>query len=114
MMLYAGGNRHYVGSTYNYMNALYLKLIEAHYNGENDTVLQLQTEADAMYKIILAYNNIIAGKEIMRIIGVDCGPVRVPLKALTAADRETFFRKISDTTLFSYAAKKNLTGITAR
>lgn len=109
MMLYAGGNRHYVGSTYNYMNSLYLKLIDAHYNGEHDTVLQLQNEADAMYKIILAYNNIIAGKEIMRIIGVDCGPVRVPLKALTPADRETFFRKISETTLFAYAAKNSLT-----
>jgi N-acetylneuraminate lyase len=109
MMLYAGGNRHYVGSTYNYMNSLYLKLIDAHYKGENDTVLQLQKEADSMYKIILAYNNIIAGKEIMRIIGMDCGPVRIPLKALTPAEKETFFRKISDTSLFAYTTQKNLT-----
>jgi hypothetical protein len=44
----------------------------------------------------------------MRSIGMDCGPVRVPLKALTRAEQETFFRKLSDTSLFAYATQKNL------
>lgn len=110
MMLYSGGNRHYVGSTYNYMNAFYQKMVKAHQRGETDLVLQLQEEGDAIYKIILAYNNIIAGKEIMRIIGTDCGPVRLPLKALTKADSETLNRKLNDTTLFAYAAQENLSG----
>lgn len=106
MMLHTGGNRHYVGSTYNYMNALYLKMIEAISKGDSETVLQLEEEADAIYKIILAYNNIISGKEIMRFIGVDCGPVRRPLKALTQADSETLYEKLKATTLFSYTSEK--------
>lgn len=109
MMLHTGGNRHYVGSTYNYMNALYLKMIEAISKGDSATVLKLEEEADAIYKIILAYNNIISGKEIMRFIGVDCGPVRRPLKALTQADSETLYEKLKATTLFSYTSEKNFT-----
>lgn len=109
MMLHTGGNRHYVGSTYNYMNSLYLKMIEAISKGDSETVLQLEGEADAIYKIILAYNNIISGKEIMRFIGVDCGPVRRPLKQLSEADSETLYQKLKATTLFRYTSEKNFT-----
>ncbi len=91
------------------MNALYLKMIEAISRGDSETVLKLEEEADAIYKIILAYNNIISGKEIMRFIGVDCGPVRRPLKALTQADSETLYEKLKATTLFRYTSEKNFT-----
>ena len=102
MMLHAAGNRHYVGSTYNYMNPLYLKMLEAAANHESVNLLRLQEEADAIYRIILAHNNIIAGKEIMRFIGIDCGPVRRPLAALTAAISERLYQKLTTTTLFRY------------
>lgn len=112
MMLHAGGNRHYVGSTYNYMNALYLKMLTAADNGETETVLRLEEEADAIYRVILAYNNIIAGKEIMRFTGIDCGPVRRPLKALTEAGSERLYQQLKATTLFRYTAQKRpVTGI---
>jgi N-acetylneuraminate lyase len=108
MMLHTGGNRHYVGSTYNYMNSLYLKMIDAIGRGDTETVLRLEGEADAIYKIILAFNNIISGKEIMRFIGIDCGPVRRPLKALTADESEILLNKLKTTTLFSYTTEKRL------
>ena len=108
MMLYTGGNRHYVGSTYNYMLSIYHDMIQAQVSGDSEAVLQLQGEADAIYKIILAYNNIISGKEIMRFIGVDCGPVRMPLKALTKADREILYRELKETTLFQHVNNKQL------
>jgi N-acetylneuraminate lyase len=108
MMLHTGGNRHYVGSTYNYMNSLYLQMIDAIGKGDTETVLRLEGEADAIYKIILAFNNIISGKEIMRFIGIDCGPVRRPLKALTADESEILLNKLKATTLFSYTPEKRL------
>jgi N-acetylneuraminate lyase len=105
-MLYSGGNRHYVGSTYNYMNALYLQVIEALGRGDAEATERLQADADAIYHVILAYNNIISGKEIMKFLGVDCGPVRRPLNSLTPNDSETLFQKLKATPLFAYAPKK--------
>lgn len=110
MMLHAGGNRHYVGSTYNYMNSMYLKMIDADDHGDTATVLRLEEEADTIYKIILAHNNIIAGKEIMRFIGVDCGPVRRPLAPLTEAGSERLYQKLKSTTLFQYTSQKRHAG----
>ncbi|HTF20613.1 MAG TPA: dihydrodipicolinate synthase family protein [Chryseolinea sp.] len=105
-MLYAGGNRHYVGSTYNYMNALYLQVVDALGRGDSEAIARLQADADAIYHIILAYNNIISGKEVMRFLGVDCGPVRRPLNSLTPSESETLFQKLKATPLFAYTPKK--------
>lgn len=108
MMLYCAGNRHYVGSTYNYMGDIYQQMLTAHHAGDLKTVVSLQSEADAIYKIILQHNGITAGKEIMRILGMDCGPVRKPLKGFSKADSETLLLKLQATTFFHHN-KKNVT-----
>ena len=100
MMLYTAGNRHYVGSTYNYMGAFYSDMLHAYNTNDQKMVIQLQREADSIYRILSAYNGIIAGKEIMRFIGVDCGPVRRPLKTLTREDSQALLDKLKETTLF--------------
>jgi len=102
MMLYAAGNRHYVGSTYNYMSGIYHKMLHAYDNGDVEKVISLQAEADRIYQILLQYNGIGAGKEIMKFIGVDCGPVRVPLKAFTKSESEGLMEKLKQTTLLQY------------
>ncbi len=108
MMLYTAGNRHYVGSTYNYMSDIYRKMLDAHHAGDIENVIRLEGEADAIYKIILGYNGIGAGKEIMSLIGVDCGPVRKPLKTFDTSDRESLLKKLKDTTFFQHTIKKNV------
>lgn len=107
MMLYTAGNRHYVGSTYNYMNGLYQKMLSAYLIGDSANVLTLEGEADAIYKIMALYNGISVGKEIMRLIGLDCGPVRRPLKAFTKEDSETLLQKLKMTTLFQPSTQNN-------
>jgi N-acetylneuraminate lyase len=102
MMLYAAGNRHYVGSTYNYMGDIYQQMLTAHHAGDLKTVVTLEGEADAIYKIILEHNGITAGKEIMRLLGVDCGAVRKPLKPLTSTQRKIMQEKLQTTTLFKH------------
>ena len=109
MMLYAAGNRSYVGSTYNYMGGLYHKMLKAHYAADFETVVSLQGEADAIYRVMERYNGVSAGKEIMRLIGVDCGPVRRPLKPFTAAESETLLTKLKETSLFRNSLKENNT-----
>lgn len=102
MMLYTAGNRHYVGSTYNYMGDIYQEMLKAHHAGEMDTVVNLEGQADAIYKIILKHNGITAGKEMMRLLGIDCGTVRKPLKAFTKYDREMLLAKLNETTFFQH------------
>ena len=106
MMLYTAGNRRYVGSTYNYMSAVYHKMLAAYYEGDFKAVTRLQGEADAIYKVLLQFNGITAGKEVMKFIGVDCGDVRKPLRAITKLESENLFKKLSETTFFLKKKKK--------
>jgi N-acetylneuraminate lyase len=102
MMLYAAGNRQYVGSTYNYMGDIYRNMLKAHHDGDSKKVVSLEGEADAIYKLISQYNGISAGKEIMRFVGVDCGVVRKPLKPFTKAESDTLLKKLQATTFFDF------------
>jgi N-acetylneuraminate lyase len=102
MMLYTAGNQRYVGSTYNYMSGIYHKMLQAYHAGEHNKVTKLQGEADAIYKILLQFNGIGAGKEIMKFIGVDCGRVRKPLRAFNNEESETLLSKLKQTSFFDY------------
>jgi N-acetylneuraminate lyase len=102
MMLYAAGNRQYVGSTYNYMGDVYRQMLKAHHEGDSRRVVTLEGEADAIYKLLSQYNGISAGKEIMRFVGVDCGVVRKPLKPFTKAESDTLLKKLKATSFFDF------------
>ncbi|MDH5249197.1 MAG: dihydrodipicolinate synthase family protein [Cyclobacteriaceae bacterium] len=109
MALYAAGNRHYVGSTYNYMSQVYQKMLEAHLKGNMKSVTSTEAEAESFYNIILQDDGISAGKEVMNLLGIACGPVRRPLKPFTKAESAALLRKLKETTFFNYAVgKENL------
>ena len=106
MMVYAAGNRHYVGSTYNFMSALYFKMLDAYHASNFEKLTTLEGEANAIYKIMNDYNSLIAGKEVMRHIGIDCGPVRRPLKNLKVADSTSLLARLQNTSFFDFAMIK--------
>jgi len=108
MMLYTAGNRRYVGSTYNYMASIYHKMLDAYHRADFKTVTSLEGEADAIYRVLLRHNGISAGKEIMRFIGVDCGPVRRPLKGFTKSESDTLLSSLKETTFFQHAPEKKV------
>lgn len=103
MMVYAAGNRHYVGSTYNYMGSAYFQMLDAYHEGNMEKMLRLQTETMRIYKILNEYNSLIAGKAIMRHIGIDCGPVRRPLRRLSDQAESTLLEHLRQTMLFDFA-----------
>ena len=105
MMVYAGGNRNYVGSTYNFMGDIYFRMLDAYYACNFEKLTTLEAEASKIYDILNDYNSLIAGKEIMRHVGVDCGPVRKPLKKLNAADSTALIDRLGKTSFFDYAMK---------
>jgi N-acetylneuraminate lyase len=103
MMVYAAGNRHYVGSTYNFMPGVYFKMLDAYHACNFEKLMTLEGEATSIYKILNDYNSLIAGKEIMRHIGVDCGPVRLPLRNLKAAESSMLLSRLQETSFFDFA-----------
>ncbi|MEO5600527.1 MAG: dihydrodipicolinate synthase family protein [Cyclobacteriaceae bacterium] len=106
MMVYAAGNRHYVGSTYNYMSGIYFKMLDAFHAANFEKLITLEGEANAIYTILNDYNALIAGKEVMRHIGIDCGPVRKPLKNLNAKDNTSLLSRLQNTSFFDFALAK--------
>jgi N-acetylneuraminate lyase len=106
IMVYAGGNRNYVGSTYNFMGDHYFRMLDAYHASNFEKLNTLQAEAAAIYRIMGDYNSMIAGKEIMRHIGIDCGPVRKPLKKMKPADSAALLDRLQKTSFFDFAPKE--------
>ena len=106
MMVYAAGNRHYVGSTYNFMGSIYFRMLDAYHAGNLEKLTGLEQEAAGIYKILNDYNSLIAGKAIMRHIGVDCGPVRRPLRNLKSSEGSSLLERLQKTSFFNFALKE--------
>lgn len=79
-----------VGSTYNYSAAIYRKLMAAFAAGDLNAARRYQAQANAAIDLLIKYGGLPAGKAVMKMIGIDCGPVRLPLKPLTSEQYETY------------------------
>ncbi len=69
-----------VGSTYNYIPQVYKGIFTAMENNDLNTARRLQNISIDIVKIIIKYGGgIRGGKAIMKLIGIDCGPCRLPI-----------------------------------
>jgi N-acetylneuraminate lyase len=85
-MLLAGlavGARGAIGSTYNFAAPVYHRIIKAFDAGDLASAQQEQARANAMIALLIRFGGLPAGKAMLRMIGVDCGPVRSPLRSLS-------------------------------
>lgn len=73
-----------VGSTYNYMAPIYQKVIEAYDAGDLEAARRWQMASIEIIAVMARHGGLPAGKAMMKMIGLDCGPVRAPLKNLSA------------------------------
>lgn len=69
-----------VGSTYNYMAPVYHRVIEAFRAGDHDTARRFQSQAIEIIAVMNRAGGLPVGKAMMKMIGIDCGPVRAPLQ----------------------------------
>jgi N-acetylneuraminate lyase len=81
----ASGARGAVGSTYNFAAPLYQEVIDAFESGDMAAAAAAQLRSAQMVKRILSHGGQPAIKAAMNILGVDCGPPRLPLQALDAS-----------------------------
>ena len=92
------GCRAAVGTTYGFAAPLSQAIIAAFDRGEMDEARKLQNLSAEMVAVYRKYSGAHpAMKTMMKFCGLDCGPVRLPLKPLSAAEEETFRREIEAT-----------------
>ncbi|MEZ4829802.1 MAG: dihydrodipicolinate synthase family protein [Bacteroidia bacterium] len=80
-----------VGSTYNYHMPVYQKVLQAFEKGDIHGARFYQEKAIAAIALLHQYGGLSAGKAMMQMIGMDCGPVRSPLSAITPQARELLY-----------------------
>ena len=88
-MLLAGltlGVRGAVGSTYNFAAPLYRTVIDAFNRGDLATARRAQHQSVRMIRVLQSFGFSRASKAMMQIVGVDCGPVRLPLRPMTTEE----------------------------
>jgi len=72
-----------VGTTYNFAAPHYRRMIDAFSAGDLHEARRRQREAVELIRICQRYGFLPAAKAIMGFFGIDCGPVRAPVKPLT-------------------------------
>ena len=102
----ASGAEGAVGSTYNFMPSLYNELMENFEKGRIEKARELQIISQNIINLMPENNgSIVFGKAIMNLLGIDCGPNRMPLKNLTDKQLSTLEKKLKDLDFFSFCAK---------
>lgn len=72
-----------IGSTYTFAATLYLQILEHFRNGRISEAQEMQYNAIKMIQCLAKYSPIPTQKAIMKIMGLDLGPCRLPLNTLT-------------------------------
>jgi N-acetylneuraminate lyase len=101
----AVGAKGSVGSTFNYAAPLYHELISKFNEGDLACAQSLQQQSIDMIRLLGKYGGIATGKAYMKLIGIDCGEFRWPVKNMTAAQFESFKKDTEQLSFTSFSSK---------
>lgn len=99
------GARGAIGSTFNYIAPLYIRLIGAFEAGDLDTARQLQDESMEVVALLRKHGGVRCGKAIMKLTGLDCGPTRMPLPPFTPHQYESLQADLEAIGFFDFCSK---------
>ena len=88
------GAKSAIGSTYNYSAGLYYKIWDAVKKGDLKTSEKYMKKVCDIVDILVEFGGVAAGKAMCAVHGVDLGTVRVPLKALTDAQKADIVKRL--------------------
>lgn len=95
-----------IGGTTNYNGKVLIEIIEAWRRGDLDKARELQNFSQAVINIIIRYRgNVVAGKQIMRLMNLDLGPNRVPLQTMTEEEIADMKKELEEIDFFSHCNK---------
>lgn len=84
-----------VGSTFNYAAPLYHRLIDAFNAGDLEMASRYQQQSIDMIRLLGKYGGIATGKAYMKLIGLDCGEFRLPVKNMSKSDFDLFKQDVN-------------------
>ena len=94
-----------VGSTFNYAAPLYLNLIDAFNNNDLKSAQALQQQSIDMIALHGKYGGIATGKAYMKLIGLDCGEFRLPVKNMNKEAFELFKKDVAQINFNSFRSR---------
>ena len=95
-----------VGGTYNHAMNLYIKIKEHFLTGEIDKARQLQNLSQDFINVLVKYGgNVTAGKRMMKFLGLDCGPNRLPVLSLTMDEERMMKDELTKIGFFEFCNK---------
>ena len=101
------GARGAVGSTYNFTSPLYNKIINAFDDGDLVGARRLQKKSvdllQHLFQIPVSFHAV--GKSVMKMLGIDCGPVRSPLTNISQMDYESLKVGLEKLGFFGYCSR---------
>ena len=105
----AVGAKGAVGSTFNYAAPLYYNLIDAFDNGEMEKAQSLQQQSIDMIRLLGKYGGIATGKAYMKLLGLDCGEFRLPVKNMSNEKFELFKKDVLQLGFSNYCSQISAT-----
>jgi N-acetylneuraminate lyase len=102
------GSKGAVGSTFNYAAPLYNDLIAAFEKNDLKTAQQLQQKSIDMIRLLGKYGGISVGKAYMKLVEIDCGEFRLPVKNMSASEFEKFKLDVSKLGFESFKSNQPL------
>lgn len=101
-----GGAQGGIGGTTNYNGRCLTGILEAWEKGDLEKARQLQDFAQDVIDVICNFRgNIVGGKRIMKLIGIDLGPNRVPFMSVTEEEEQELRRQLEAIDFFSHCNK---------
>ncbi len=101
-----GGARGGIGGTTNYNGRELVAIIDAWNRSDIDAAREHQNFAQEVINVICRYRgNIVAGKRIMKLIGLDLGPNRIPFRNITDAEEAAMRRELEEIGFFEKCNK---------
>lgn len=96
-----GGAQGGIGGTTNYNGRELVGIIEAWKNGDIETAREKQNFSQEVINVICRYRgNIVGGKRIMKLIGFDLGPNRVPFQNMTNEEEQQMKKELEAINFF--------------
>ena len=95
-----------IGTTYNLAAPLYLRLIDAFRAGDLETARELQGKSMAMIRAGQRQClGVAAFKHMMQMVAMDVGPVRSPLRPLTAGQQDALRAELEEIGFFEFCSR---------
>ena len=95
-----------VGATYSFAAPLYHRVIRAYEAGDVAAARADQAKSQELVRLMRDAGGVVpAGKAMMKMIGVDCGPVRTPLRNLSARRYDKLRADLEAIGFFQYCSK---------